>query len=101
MDSKSLAPFLLLSTAFVAALIAANVVSGKIIAVAGLFVPAGVLAYSITFAVTDTVCEVWGRQRTQLVVNAGFAVQLLVNVGGIGHAPHCGASLVLRLADLE
>ena len=33
---------------------------------------------SITFAVTDTVCEVWGRSRTQTLVNAGFLVLILV-----------------------
>lgn len=78
MDSRSLQAFVYLSATFVAALIAANVVSGKIVSLGGLFVPAGVLAYSITFAMTDTLCEVWGRGRTQLVVRTGFAVQLLV-----------------------
>ncbi len=39
-------------------LIAANVVSGKIIALGGLVVPAGVLALSLTFAITDTLCEI-------------------------------------------
>jgi len=76
--TKDWGPFIYLSAAFVAALITANMVSGKIISLGGLFVPAGVLAYSITFAVTDTLCEIWGRERTQAVVNAGFVVQLLV-----------------------
>lgn len=75
--ARESALFLYLAAAFVAVLITANVVSGKIITLWGLFVPAGVLAYSITFAVTDTICEIWGRERTQHVVNAGFIVQLL------------------------
>lgn len=78
MDRKALNVYLFLSAVFVASLIAANVVSGKIIAIGPLFVPAGVLAYSFTFAMTDTLCELWGRERTQAVVSAGFAVQLLV-----------------------
>ena len=78
MARQSLNIYLSLSAVFIASLIAANVVSGKIIAIGPLFVPAGVLAYSITFAMTDTLCELWGRERTQAVVSAGFAVQLLV-----------------------
>lgn len=78
MDNKSLDTYLVLAVVFVAALLTANVISGKIIALGPLFVPAGVLAYSITFAMTDTMCEIWGRRRTQAVVMAGFGVQLLV-----------------------
>lgn len=69
---------LFLSVIFVAALVTANVVSGKIIVLGPFFVPAGVLAYSITFAMTDTLCEIWGRKQTQALVAAGFAAQLLV-----------------------
>ncbi len=78
MDRKSVNLQIYLSTVFVAGLIAANVVSGKIITLGVLVVPAGVLAYSLTFTMTDTLCEIWGRERAQAVVNAGFAVQVLV-----------------------
>ena len=78
MPRKSLHAYVYLSATFVAAMIAANVVSGKIVMLGGLIVPAGVLAYSITFAVTDIVCEIWGKERTQVIVRAGFAVQVLV-----------------------
>lgn len=78
MHGKSLNAYVYLSALFVAALVTANVVSGKIIVLGGLVAPAGVLAYSITFAVTDVVCEIWGKARTQVIVRAGFAVQVLV-----------------------
>ena len=78
MKQRELSLFLLLAALFVASLVTANVVAGKIIALWGLFVPAGVLAYSITFAITDTLAEIWGRERAQLLVNSGFAVLLLV-----------------------
>ena len=68
----------LLAAAFVASLVTANLVSSKIVTLGGLMVPAGVLAYSITFAVSDTLCEVWGRRQAQAVVNAGFLALLLV-----------------------
>lgn len=78
MDAKSLPLYLYLSVTFVAALITANLVASKIVAAWGLFVPAGVLAYAITFPMTDVICEVWGRRYAQILVNAGFVVQLLV-----------------------
>ena len=78
MNSKETTAFIYLAAAFVAALVIANVLATKIITVGGIFVPAGVLAYSITFAITDTLAEVWGRARAQLLVTAGFVVQLMV-----------------------
>ncbi|HKI99210.1 MAG TPA: queuosine precursor transporter [bacterium] len=78
MQGKSLTAYLYLAATFVAAMIAANVVATKIIVLGGLVAPAGVLAYSITFAVTDIVCETWGKERTQTIVRAGFVVQVLV-----------------------
>ncbi len=77
-DRKSLDVYVLLAATFVGALVTANLISSKIVTIGGLVVPAGVLAYSITFAVTDTVCEIWGRRATQALVNAGFLVLLLV-----------------------
>lgn len=78
MTQREFSLFIFLCAAFVAALVTANVLAAKIVSLGGLFVPAGVLAYSITFAVTDTVCEVWGRRRTQTLINAGFLVLILV-----------------------
>ncbi len=77
-ESGSFTLFVYLAAAFVAALVTANVLAAKIVTIGGLLVPAGVLAYSITFAVTDTVSEVWGRARSQALVNAGILVLLLV-----------------------
>ena len=78
MPDRSLNAYLYLSAVFVAALVAANMVSSKIVMLGGLVVPAGVLAYSITFAITDTVGEVWGKPRAQALVKSGIAVQVLL-----------------------
>ncbi|MDH5752689.1 MAG: queuosine precursor transporter [Deltaproteobacteria bacterium] len=78
MNDRSLPLFLTLSMIFVGALITANIIASKIIMIGGMVVPAGVLAYSVTFAMTDTICEIWGRERTQWVVRIGFLVQTLV-----------------------
>lgn len=65
---------------FVGMLVAANILAVKPVAVAGGIVPAGVVTYALTFLVTDTVGEVWGRERTQHLVWAGFVTSLLVAV---------------------
>jgi len=78
MSDRQIAPFLYLSIAFHAALVAANLAAVKIVALGPFTVPAGVLAYSITFPLAETVTELWGRRRAQVVVNAGIMTQLLV-----------------------
>jgi uncharacterized integral membrane protein (TIGR00697 family) len=75
---RQLSPFLYLSIAFHASLVAANLAAVKIVALGPFTVPAGVLAYSITFPLAESVTELWGRRRGQVVVNAGIMTQLLV-----------------------
>jgi len=61
-------------------LVLAAVLASKIIAVGGLVVPAGVLAYSLTFLITDVISEIWGKERAQTVVVGGFITLVLVFV---------------------
>jgi uncharacterized integral membrane protein (TIGR00697 family) len=68
--------FILLISMFVGALVISSVLASKIITVLGLFVPAGVLAYCITFVVTDVVSEIWGKERANRVVFSGFITLL-------------------------
>jgi queuosine precursor transporter len=63
---------------FSGSLVIAAVLASKIIAVGPFLVPAGVLAYSITFLCTDMVGEVYGKQTAQRVVISGFVTLLLV-----------------------
>jgi uncharacterized integral membrane protein (TIGR00697 family) len=69
--------FILLVAIFVGALVISSVLASKIITIFGLFVPAGVLAYCITFVATDVISEIWGRERAGRVVFSGF-ITLLV-----------------------
>ena len=78
MTDRELSPYIYLGIAFHATLVTANVVAVKIIGVGGLFVPAGVLAYSITFPLADVITEVWGRHKARVVINAGIVTQTLV-----------------------
>jgi len=78
MNQKEQSLYIFLSAVFVASLVTAGILASKIISLWGVFVPAGVLAYSITFTMTDTICEVWGKERAQSLVRSGFLVLLLV-----------------------
>ena len=68
---------------FVTSLTAANYLAAKIVVlgeVAGiqLLVPAGVLAYAVTFTVTDIIGEVYGKRPATIAVMIGFITQLLI-----------------------
>ena len=68
--------FILLVSMFVGALVISSVLASKIITIFGLIVPAGVLAYCITFVVTDVISEIWGKERANRVVFSGFITLL-------------------------
>jgi uncharacterized integral membrane protein (TIGR00697 family) len=80
-DEKS---FIILLSVFVGCITIASVLANKIIGVFGLFVPAGVLAYSITFIMTDAISEIWGKKTAKRTVFGGFigliVVLLLIQV---------------------
>ncbi len=57
---------------FCGSLVIAGVLASKIIHFGPFVVPAGVIAYSVTFLMTDTIEEVWGKEVAKRVVLAGF-----------------------------
>ncbi len=69
-----------LAAIFVGSLVIAAVLASKIIAVGPLTVPAGVLAYCVTFVCTDVISEIWGKDRAQKVVLSGFGAMLFALV---------------------
>ena len=44
----------------------------------GLTISGGIMAYWLTFPITDVVGEVYGRERARLVVWLGFGANILV-----------------------
>lgn len=76
MEEKSQKAFVVLNSIFVGSLVIASVLASKIITVFGMVVPAGVLAYCITFVATDVVSELWGRDKANTVVLGGFVALL-------------------------
>ncbi len=69
--------FILLACTFVALLVLSNIIASKVIVIAGLVGPAAVICYSLTFLLTDTITEIWGKERTKLIVNVGFLVTII------------------------
>ncbi|MFH1364449.1 MAG: queuosine precursor transporter [Candidatus Aenigmatarchaeota archaeon] len=63
---------LILSSIFIAALITANLLGGKLINILGITVSVGIFMYPITFVVTDILEEVEGKKRVKGLVYAGF-----------------------------
>ena len=70
--------FIILLSIFVSSITIASVLANKIISVFGLFVPAGILAYSLTFVCTDVISEIWGKERANKTVLGGFIALIVV-----------------------
>ncbi len=69
-----------LATLFTTCLIVANIIAVKLISIGGWVVPAGVIAYPLTFLFTDVIAELYGRKIASRVVWAGFGANLLMVV---------------------
>lgn len=65
---------------FVGCITISSILANKIISVMGIFVPAGVIAYSVTFIATDVISEVWGKERAREAVFGGFIALFVVFV---------------------
>lgn len=63
---------------FCASLAICQVLAAKIIHFGPFIVPAGVIAYSVTFLMTDTIEEIWGKEVAKRVVLAGFGAMVVM-----------------------
>lgn len=67
----------ILFTLFITATLASNIMAGKMISILGLIIPAGALAFPISFAVTDVINEVIGKDEARDFVKNGFLASIL------------------------
>ncbi len=72
MNNYAVLILLALAMMFMACLLGANIVAVKLIDVAGWALPAGIILYPITFLLTDTISEIFGRRQATFVVWIGF-----------------------------
>ncbi len=63
---------------FIGSMTISSVLANKIIGVFGIFVPAGVLAYSVTFICTDVISEIWGKDTARQTIIGGFFALMTV-----------------------
>ncbi|MDQ6692948.1 MAG: queuosine precursor transporter [Chloroflexota bacterium] len=70
--------FIVLAGLFIAALVAANIISVKLIAVGDWFVPAGVVIFPLSYIFGDVLTEVYGFKAARRVIWLGFMCNLLV-----------------------
>lgn len=68
---------LILNGVFITSLLIANVVSAKIVTFGGLVIPAAIVAYPLTFLMTDVIGEIWGKEQANQSVKLGFICQLI------------------------
>ena len=67
-------PFMLLAILFCVCLITSNLLSTKLIQVAGfLTITGGLFVFPLLFIINDCIAEVWGYKKTRLVIWMGFA----------------------------
>jgi len=72
--------FLVLLGLFVGALVMTNAIAGKFFVLFGQELSAGIIAYPVTFLVTDLISEIYGRKRASWVVGSGFIVSVFVTL---------------------
>jgi len=79
LDERDFLIIALLSGVFGASIVFANIAAGiKLINIFGLVVPAGTIAYCVTFPITDIVDEVYGKRRALYVVWAGLTAEIVM-----------------------
>lgn len=74
--------FITLVSVFVTSLVISNVLATKLFMLGSFIIPAGVIAYPITFLMTDVIGEIWGKKIVTRVVWAGFFCSLLAMLLG-------------------
>jgi uncharacterized integral membrane protein (TIGR00697 family) len=67
-----------LATLFATCLLVANIIAVKLISIGGWVVPAGIIAYPLTFLFTDVITELYGRRIASRVVWLGFGANILM-----------------------
>ncbi len=81
-------PTIVLTALFVTSLVTSQIIAAKVLGFelpfalpatgTAIIVPAGVLAYAVTFFASDCLSELSGKRTAQIVVNVGFAMNFVV-----------------------
>jgi len=72
--------FLLVTSIFIACLIASNIIAVKLVNIFGLVLPAAILIFPLSYIFGDVLTEVYGYQQARRVIWLGFFCNLIVVV---------------------
>jgi uncharacterized integral membrane protein (TIGR00697 family) len=70
--------FLVLASFFVAFFLISNIIAGKLALFFGITLPAAVILFPLTYILGDVLTEVYGFQRTRLVIWIGLGANLIM-----------------------
>eukprot|EP01132_Coremiostelium_polycephalum_P000288 gene288-376_t len=70
--------YILLMGVFIGVLLLTNAITSKYIVIGSITLTAGAITYPFTFSLMDIVAEVYGRDRTKLIIWMGFFASLLM-----------------------
>ncbi|HEY8463359.1 MAG TPA: queuosine precursor transporter [Bacillota bacterium] len=70
--------FLVLASFFVTFLLISNIIAGKLALFWGITLPAAVILFPLTYILGDTLTEVYGFQKTRLVIWIGLGANLIM-----------------------
>ncbi len=74
--------FMLFSIIFCVCLICANILETKQITILGISLTGGLIVFPVSYIINDCVCEVWGYQKTRLLIWIGFAMNFFFVIAG-------------------
>ena len=74
--------FMLFATLFCVCLITANVLETKQLSFGPINLTAGIIVFPVSYIINDVVCEVWGYQRTRMLIWMGFAMNFFFVIMG-------------------
>lgn len=74
---KTESNLLLLNGIFITSLIVANILASKVVTIWDFVLPAAVVAYPLTFLMTDVIGEIWGKEEANRAVRNGFICQVI------------------------
>jgi len=77
LESKYSHRFIIVSAIFITCLITANIIAVKIIKVGGIFLPAAIIIFPISYIFGDILTEVYGYRMARKVIWLGFFCNLI------------------------
>lgn len=77
-EKKHSSFFVIISILFVSSLLLSNVITGKLILIAGMVLPGAVILFPLTYILGDVLTEVYGFQKARMVIWVGFLCNILM-----------------------